>query len=78
MYALGHWGWSHTRDLIERARDICRFRGRPLELSAPILDLAWAGYFGAAPPVQRGNEAGEAGGIPAKELAPRGPAAGTS
>jgi predicted ATPase with chaperone activity len=41
------------RDLIERARDICTFRGRPLELSAQVLDLAWAGYFGAAPPVQR-------------------------
>jgi MoxR-like ATPase len=34
------------RDLIERARDICRFQGKPLELSAPVLDLAWAGYFG--------------------------------
>jgi hypothetical protein len=43
------------RDLIERARDICTFRGRPLELSAQVLDLAWAGYFGAAPPVQRGS-----------------------
>ncbi len=38
------------RDLIERARDICRFRGLPLELSAPVLDLAWAGYFGVATP----------------------------
>jgi hypothetical protein len=35
------------RDLIERARDICRFHGRPLELSAKVLDLAWAGYFGS-------------------------------
>jgi predicted ATPase with chaperone activity len=34
------------RDLIERARDICRFHGRPLELSNKVLDLAWAGYFG--------------------------------
>jgi predicted ATPase with chaperone activity len=34
------------RDLIERARDICRFHGRPLELSTKVLDLAWAGYFG--------------------------------
>jgi hypothetical protein len=34
------------RDLIERARDICRFHGRPLELSAKVLDLAWVGYFG--------------------------------
>jgi predicted ATPase with chaperone activity len=35
------------RDLIERARDICRFHGRPLELSAKVLDLAWVGYFGS-------------------------------
>jgi hypothetical protein len=34
------------RDLIERARDICRFQGRPLELTPEVLDLAWAGYFG--------------------------------
>lgn len=34
------------RDLIERARDICRFHGRPLELSSKVLDLAWTGYFG--------------------------------
>jgi len=34
------------RDLIERARDICNYRGRPLELSAEILDVAWKGYFG--------------------------------
>jgi hypothetical protein len=34
------------RDLIERARDICRFRGKPLELTSEVLDLAWVGYFG--------------------------------
>jgi len=34
------------RDLIERARDICRFEGRPLELTSEVLDLAWIGYFG--------------------------------
>lgn len=34
------------RDLIDRAVDICRFHGRPLELSAKVLDLAWTGYFG--------------------------------
>jgi hypothetical protein len=34
------------RDLIERARDICRFDGKPLELTAKVLDLAWVGYFG--------------------------------
>jgi hypothetical protein len=36
------------RDLIERARDICRFRGQPLVLSDTLLDLAWAGYFGTS------------------------------
>ena len=34
------------RDLIERARDICRFHGRPFELTPKVLDLAWTGYFG--------------------------------
>lgn len=38
------------RDLIERARDICRFHGRPLELSPKVLDLAWVGYFGSEQP----------------------------
>jgi hypothetical protein len=57
------------RDLIERARDICRFHGRPLELSAPVLDLAWAGYFGETSSVKPDNGAGEAAGVPAEELA---------
>ena len=35
------------RDLIERARDICRFQGRPAELTEEILDLGWKSYFGA-------------------------------
>jgi hypothetical protein len=39
------------RDLIERARDICRFTGRPLELDDDVMHLAWAGYFGAGPKV---------------------------
>jgi hypothetical protein len=34
------------RDLIERARDICRFHGKSLELTPKVLDLAWSGYFG--------------------------------
>jgi predicted ATPase with chaperone activity len=38
---------SHPRDLIERARDICGFRGQPPELTDAILDLAWASYFGS-------------------------------
>jgi DNA-binding MarR family transcriptional regulator len=38
------------RDLIERARDICRFRSKPLELTPEVMDLAWVGYFGSPPP----------------------------
>lgn len=37
---------SEPRDLIERSRDLCRFRGCPFELSEEILDVAWKGYFG--------------------------------
>jgi hypothetical protein len=44
------------RDLIERARDICRFHSRPLELSSKVLDLAWIGYFGADPAPKRERE----------------------
>jgi hypothetical protein len=35
------------RDLIERARDVCRLRRLPLVLNEQVLDLAWARYFGA-------------------------------
>jgi predicted ATPase with chaperone activity len=34
------------RDLIERARDICRFSGRPLALDDEVMRIAWSGYFG--------------------------------
>jgi MoxR-like ATPase len=34
------------RDLLERARDICRFRQQSLALDEETLDLAWKGYFG--------------------------------
>lgn len=37
---------SEPRDLIDRAGDICRLRGRPLALDSDILDAAWRGYFG--------------------------------
>lgn len=36
------------RDLIERARDICKYHGQSLELSEDILHQAWSGYFGTA------------------------------
>jgi MoxR-like ATPase len=45
------------RDLIERARDICRFQGKNLELAPKVLDLAWSGYFGDEQPA--GREGGE-------------------
>ncbi|MHB1425038.1 MAG: ATP-binding protein [Gemmataceae bacterium] len=41
------------RDLIERARDICRYQGRALELTPEVLDLAWVGYFGGDNPEER-------------------------
>lgn len=34
------------RDLVERMRDICRFRGWKFELNERIAKLAWEGYFG--------------------------------
>jgi hypothetical protein len=34
------------RDLIERARDICRFTGRTAALDDEVMELAWTGYFG--------------------------------
>lgn len=37
---------SEPRDLIERARDICRLHHRSLELSEDVVELAWEGYFG--------------------------------
>jgi hypothetical protein len=45
------------RDLIERSRDICKFREKPLELTPEILDLAWTGYFGSGGPIRAGAEA---------------------
>jgi len=47
------------RDLIERARDICRFQGKSLELTANVMDLAWIGYFGSSPARKSAN--GESG-----------------
>jgi predicted ATPase with chaperone activity len=46
------------RDLIERARDICRFQGKPLELTPKVLDLAWVGYFGSELPGTGESEEG--------------------
>jgi predicted ATPase with chaperone activity len=43
------------RDLIERARDICHYRGQPLELNEGILQLAWRGYFGGSTRSSKGT-----------------------
>jgi predicted ATPase with chaperone activity len=37
---------SEPRDLIERARDICRLRGQSFALRPDIVDMAWTAYFG--------------------------------
>ena len=34
------------RELIERARDICRYTGRAPALNDAVMELAWTGYFG--------------------------------
>lgn len=46
------------RDLIERSRDICRFRNKQLELTPDVLDLAWVGYFGRAPVGKQASQPG--------------------
>ena len=33
-------------EMIERARDLCRFRRTAFELTEEVLDRAWSGYFG--------------------------------
>jgi predicted ATPase with chaperone activity len=37
---------SEPRDLIERARDLCRLRRRAFALDRDVMDTAWAAYFG--------------------------------
>jgi hypothetical protein len=54
------------RDLIERSRDICRFRGQPLELTPEVLDVAWIGYFGSELPGSPGGEAASRGAVGAR------------
>jgi hypothetical protein len=34
------------RDLVERARDICQYRGWRMELTPEVMSQAWKGYFG--------------------------------
>ena len=44
------------RDLIERARDICNYRGQEFVLSDEMLDIAWIGYFGDYDGASMGKE----------------------
>jgi hypothetical protein len=37
------------RDLVERCLDICRYENRALALTAELLEVAWANYFGSPP-----------------------------
>ncbi|MDH3584536.1 MAG: hypothetical protein OER86_10010 [Phycisphaerae bacterium] len=39
----------HPRDLLERVRDISRFRGNSPTVTREVLELAWTGYFGNEP-----------------------------
>jgi len=34
------------RDLVERCLDICRYEGRPIEVTPALLRIAWKNYFG--------------------------------
>jgi hypothetical protein len=36
------------RDLLNKVKDICLFEGRPQQLTAELIDLAWGNYFGTA------------------------------
>lgn len=49
----------HPRDLIERARDVCRYRKVPEQLSIDILDFAWDGYFGSRSAAERAGQSPE-------------------
>jgi hypothetical protein len=40
------------RDLINRVRDVCSMRQQPIQLTRPLLDIAWSGYFGT---IHRGD-----------------------
>jgi len=34
------------RDLVERCLDICRYEGRPVDVTPELMRLAWNNYFG--------------------------------
>jgi predicted ATPase with chaperone activity len=45
------------RDLLQRCSDLCNYENRRKVLSEDLLHTAWAKYFGAAPDVQRPDDA---------------------
>ncbi len=44
------------RDLIERVRDICTYRGHPFRVDNETIDLAWRGYFGHSTEEELGQD----------------------
>lgn len=46
------------RDLVERARDICKYRGWQLSLTQEVMSQAWQGYFGSDAPGDSGRRDG--------------------
>ena len=53
------------RDLLNRVRDICQFRGLALHLTPELIDLAWNNYFGRAQMQRKAT-----GAAPAQNTAP--------
>ena len=39
-------GQAPSRDLIERAREVCQLRQLDFQLNADVLNTAWLAYFG--------------------------------
>ena len=48
------------RDLLNRVKDICQFRGLALHLTPELIDLAWNNYFGRAQLSRKANGAATA------------------
>jgi hypothetical protein len=53
------------RDLLNRVKDICQFRGLALHLTPELIDLAWNNYFGRAQMARKAT-----GAAPAQTAAP--------
>ena len=48
------------RDLLNRGRDICQFRGLALQLTPELINLAWNNYFGSGQLSRKGARAAPA------------------